>query len=63
MLLRGTPLYEEREQWGFVESTGERIPIVVASHTFDQSEHREMQALAEWLDDNQGTCTAPQEAA
>lgn len=63
MLLRGTPLYEEREQWGFVESTGERIPIVVASHTFDQSEHREMQALAEWLDDNQGASIAPQEAA
>lgn len=63
MLLRGTPLYEERAKWGFVESTGDRIPIVVASHTFDRHEHREMQTLAGWLDDNPGVRAIPREAA
>lgn len=51
----------KRSKWGFVESTGDRIPIVVASHTFDQ--HREMQALAGWLDENPGVRALPREAA
>jgi len=46
MLLRGTPLYEQKDQFGFVESTDQRIPIVVASHSFTEVEYQAMAALA-----------------
>ena len=49
MLLRGTPLFEQRARWGFVESTGDRIPIVLESHTFTQTEHGEMARIADEL--------------
>jgi radical SAM superfamily enzyme YgiQ (UPF0313 family) len=49
MLLRGTPLHEERERWAYRESTDSRIPIVVASGTFDERDHAEMAAIARWL--------------
>jgi len=61
MLLRGTPLYIERERWGFVESVGERIPIVVASGTFSQDDHARMAALAAWLERNPTSTTLPAE--
>ncbi|MFT5460242.1 MAG: radical SAM superfamily enzyme YgiQ (UPF0313 family) [Myxococcota bacterium] len=48
MLLRGTPLYDEREAWGFVESD-DRIPIVVASHTFTRAEQAQMARIASAL--------------
>ncbi len=50
MLLRGTPLHAERGRWGFVESVGERIPIVVASGTFSVEDHAEMVVLATSLE-------------
>lgn len=50
MLLRGTPLHAERERWGFVESDGERIPIVVASSSFSRDDHAEMARIAASLD-------------
>ncbi len=46
MLLRGTPLYEQKDQFGFVESTDQRIPTVVASHSFTEVEYHAMAALA-----------------
>ena len=46
MLLRGTPLHAERHRWGFVESVGDRIPVVVESHTFTREEHAEMERIA-----------------
>ncbi len=45
MLLRGTPIYFERERWGFVESD-DRIPVVVASRTFTERDHAEMERIA-----------------
>lgn len=50
MLLRGTPLHAQREMWGFVDSEGERIPIVVASHSFSRDDHAEMARIAASLD-------------
>lgn len=55
MLLRGTKLERDRERWGFVESTGERIPIVVASHSFTRDEHAEMARIAAELERAQTT--------
>lgn len=46
MLLRGTAMYTQRDRWGFVESVGERIPIVVQSNTFSQLDHEEMARIA-----------------
>lgn len=54
MLLRGTPLHAERDTWGLVESTGDRIPVVVESATFDRDDQRQMASIASWLDDNPG---------
>lgn len=50
MLLRGTPLHSERSRWGYVESTGERIPVVVASDAFSCDDHAEMSRIAAALD-------------
>ena len=49
MLLRGTPIHEQREKWGYVESVGERIPIVVGSRWFSRSEHSRMADIASGL--------------
>lgn len=52
MLLRGTPLYEQKQQYGFVESDDQRIPIVVASNTFSELEHTEMARIAQKLEES-----------
>ena len=49
MLLRGTPIHAQREKWGYVESVGERIPIVVESRWFSRSEHSRMEDIASGL--------------
>ena len=49
MLLRGTKIHTEQEKWGYVESTGERIPIVVESRWFSRSEHSRMADIASGL--------------
>ena len=49
MLLRGTPIHEQREKWGYVESVGKRIPIVVESRWFSRSEHSKMADIASGL--------------
>ena len=49
MLLRGTPLYAQKERFGLVESTDRPIPIVVQSHTFSRSDHAEMARIADGL--------------
>ena len=46
MLLRGTPIHEQREKWRYVESVGERIPIVVESRWFSRSKHSRMADIA-----------------
>lgn len=58
MLLRGTPIYAERERWGFIESDG-AIPEVVASHTFNTLEHEAMRLVADWLRANPGARSLP----
>lgn len=63
MLLRGTPLHAQRERWGLVESTGDRIPIVVESDTFSRHDQQEMAVIAAWLDDNPGARTLWRSAA
>lgn len=50
MLLRGTPLYEQKELYGFVESNDQGIPIVIASNSFSQEEYAEMAKIAEMLE-------------
>lgn len=52
MLLRGTPLYEQKQKYGFVESDDQRIPIVVASNTFSELEHTEMARIAQMLEES-----------
>ena len=54
MLLKGTELYAEKEQWGFKEKRMGRfgIPIVVGSHSFGEDEWFEMKRLAEALNPN-----------
>lgn len=49
MLLRGTAIHAEREKWGYVESVGERIPIVAESRWFSRSEHSRMADIASSL--------------
>lgn len=51
MLLRGTPLHEQRARYGFRESLDQRIPIVVASDTFSEAEHAEMARIAMALEE------------
>ena len=48
MLLRGTPLYYQRDRWGYVESD-DRIPVVVESNSFSRGEYDEMKHIAEDL--------------
>ena len=49
MLLRGTKIHAEREKWGYVESVGGRIPIVVESRWFTQDDHAKMSEIADAL--------------
>jgi radical SAM superfamily enzyme YgiQ (UPF0313 family) len=58
MLLKGTPIYAEKERWGFEESD-EAIPVVVASRTFSRSDHAAMQALADWVREHPGATGLP----
>ena len=51
MLLRGTPLHAQREMWGYVESVGDRIPVVVESSSFSRDDHAEMARIANELSD------------
>lgn len=50
MLLRGTPLHADRARWGLVESSGQRIPIVVESTTFTRADHAAMSRIAAQLE-------------
>jgi radical SAM superfamily enzyme YgiQ (UPF0313 family) len=49
MLLRGTPLYKQKTQYGFKESTDLRIPLVIASNSFSEIDYVAMQHLAATL--------------
>lgn len=51
MLLRGTPLHEQRARYGLRESLDQRIPIVVASDSFTEAEHAEMARIAMALEE------------
>ena len=46
MLLRGTKIHDERTKWGYVESEGERIPVVVESRWFTRRDHSRMAEIA-----------------
>jgi len=61
MLLRGTPLHENKEKYNLIESTevasesiprvqSNIIPHVVQSNSFDMKEWRKMAELAELLE-------------
>jgi len=47
MILRGTPLDKQREQFGLIESDNEAIPHVIASNSFTHDDYRQMEALAQ----------------
>ncbi|OPX55965.1 Radical SAM superfamily enzyme YgiQ, UPF0313 family [Oceanospirillum multiglobuliferum] len=47
MILRGTVLDKQREQFGFIESADEAIPHVIASNSFTPEDYRQMEALAQ----------------
>lgn len=46
MLLRGTPLHKQKAQYGLKESTDLRIPLVIASNSFSETDYAAMQQLA-----------------
>ena len=50
MLLRGTGIHAEREKWGYVESAGVRIPVVVESRWFSRDDHSRMSDIASGLE-------------
>lgn len=50
MLLRGTPLYDQKAHFGYIESTGQSIPIAIASNSFSEQDHAEMTAIAKRLE-------------
>lgn len=53
MLLRGTPLYEQKADYGFRERIDEQgIPFVVASNSFTEAEHAEMARIAKALEEH-----------
>lgn len=58
MLLRGTPIWEERERWGYVE-TSNVIPTVQASNSFSVADKEVMGEVATWLAANQGATALP----
>jgi hypothetical protein len=47
MILRGTPLDTQREQFGLIESDNEAIPHVITSNSFTHDDYRQMEALAQ----------------
>ncbi|APR68896.1 hypothetical protein CN03_15430 [Thalassolituus oleivorans] len=47
MILRGTPLEKQREEFGLVESENGAIPHVIASNSFTHDDYRQMEALAQ----------------
>ncbi|GMQ55208.1 B12-binding domain-containing radical SAM protein [Halopseudomonas aestusnigri] len=49
MLLRGTPLYEQKNQYAMRETEDRAIPIVIASDSFTEAEYRTMANIAEAL--------------
>ena len=49
MLLRGTKIHAEQVKWGYVESTGERIPVVVESQWFSRNDYSKMNSIADGL--------------
>lgn len=49
MLLRGTPLYDQKARYGLRESVGKAIPIVIASNSFTETEYKAMADIAEAL--------------
>ena len=52
MLLRGTPLYEQKVDYSFQERVEQGIPIVVASNSFTEAEHAEMARIAKELEEH-----------
>ena len=55
MILRGTELDKQREEFGLVESDNEAIPQVIASNSFSHQEYRQMQRLADATNDSDTT--------
>lgn len=53
LLLRGTDLYHERARWQLAVRDG-LLPVVISSSTFDESDWREMDAIANTLADAEG---------
>lgn len=51
MILRGTELDKQREEFGLVESDNEAIPHVIASNSFTHQEYRQMELLANATND------------
>lgn len=49
MLLRGTPLYNQKATYGLRESTDLRLPLVIASNSFSETDYAAMQQLAATL--------------
>lgn len=58
MLLRGTPLYDKQAQFGLVESSDQRIPIVIQSDTFSPDDHAQMARIAAHLQHRNGVQVA-----
>lgn len=54
MLLRGTELFDQKDQWGMVErAMGDyHIPTVISSNSFSESDWLKMRDIAESLGDN-----------
>ncbi|PHQ83304.1 MAG: B12-binding domain-containing radical SAM protein [Thalassobium sp.] len=55
MILRGTPLEKQREEFGLVESENGAIPHVIASNSFTREEYCEMERLADATNDSETT--------
>ena len=49
MLLRGTPLYNQKATYGLRKSTDLRLPLVIASNSFSETDYAAMQQLAATL--------------
>ena len=60
MLLPGTKLYDQKEQWGMAEEPlGEfNIPVVTESKSYTREEWERMAQLARWLNPAERICTA-----
>ncbi len=49
MLLRGTPMYQQKGEYGLRESVDQAIPIVIASNSFTEAEYSAMRQIAKEL--------------